>query len=94
MIAYLFVYLKIKKNGSASLCLFFPLSALPFMIYYLVLKFMTFFGEWDISNILEVPLVGQPLCHGIIFAMIIRNLSKGKRPTSSDLTIAEESSFS
>ena len=89
MMVYLLGYLKIKKNGATSLCLFFSLIALPFMVYYLVLKFMIFFGEWNMTNFLDVPLVGQPFCHGIIFAMILRNLSKGKRPTSSDLTIAE-----
>ena len=55
---------------------------------------MTFFGEWEINNLLEVPLVGQPFCHGVIFAMVLKNISRGKRPTSSDLTIAEESSLS
>ena len=58
------------------------------MVYYLVLKMMTLFGDWVFSNLLDVPLVGQQLFHGIIFAMVLRNLSKGKRPTSSDLTIA------
>ena len=93
ILGYLFVYFKIKRKASASLCLYLPLTAVPFILYYLVLKIMTFFGEWDIINILEVPLVCQPLVHGIIFATIIRNISRGKRPTSSDLTIPEESSF-
>ena len=94
VIFYLLAFLRIKKGVPATLCLYFAVTALPFMGYYLVLKLMTFFGEWEIDNLLEVPLVGQPFCHGVIFAMVLRNMSRGKRPTSSDLTIAEESSLS
>jgi hypothetical protein len=90
---YLVSYFRVKKKTNISLCLFFPLVAVPFMGYLLVLKMMTFFGEWDVNNLLELPLVCQSFGHGVIFAVVLKNVAKGKRPTSSDLTIAEESSL-
>lgn len=93
VLSYLIAYFKVQQRASISLCLFFPLVALPFMIYYLVLKLMTFFGEWNVDNLLELPLLCQSFGHGVIFAVVLRNVSRGKRPTSSDLTIAEESSL-
>lgn len=59
------------------------------MCYDLVLKMMTFFGEWTSEELLDVPLVCQPLAHGIIFFFVLKNLAEGRRPTSSDLTIKE-----
>jgi hypothetical protein len=94
VLVFLLVSVRIKVKMATSLCLFFPLSAVPFMVYDMVVKFMTFFREWQFDNYFEIPLVLRPFCHGVIFALVLRNLSKGKRPTSSDLTIAEETSFS
>jgi len=44
VLSYLVAYFRVKQKSAISLCLFFPLVALPFMAYYLMLKLMTFFG--------------------------------------------------
>lgn len=87
ILIYFIAVFTIKKKSANSLCLFFPSIALPFMCYDLVLRMMTFFGEWQPDQLLDVPLVCQPLGHGIIFFIVLRNFALGRRPNSSDLTI-------
>lgn len=91
IIVYLLAFLFVKRKSTNWICLGFPLSALPFICYDLVLKILTFVGNLVPDQLFEVPLVCQPLAHGIIFLVVLYNLAKGRSMTTSELTIKEES---
>jgi len=89
LMGYLIAYIKLRPN-SHSLFLTYPIVAIPFMIYYLVVKLLTFIGNMPVSEGMEVPLIIDPLCHAIIFLIVLRKLSKSTIETD-DLTIKDDS---
>ena len=87
LISHLVAYFRFKTKAKHSLCLAFPLIAIPFIMYDLTMRLMIFFQEWQIENVLDLPFLLHPICHGVVFAIVLHNLYKGQRPTNSDITI-------
>ena len=87
IVVFLQSYFRFPAKTSHALLLCFPLLGILFIGYEMTLRMMIFFGEWVISNYLEVPFLFQPLCHGAIFAKVIFNVYKGKKLNASDMTI-------
>lgn len=44
---YFIAFFVIQSKAKKSICIYFPITALPFMIYDLVLRMLTFFGEFQ-----------------------------------------------
>lgn len=89
LLAYLLAYLRLRPKKHSPFLLF-PLVAVPFMLYYLALKVLTFTGLVDLDPLLEVPLIVEPLTHAGIFAYSLGRQARG-RPKSDELTIKEDS---
>ena len=83
LVIYLIGYFSVASSQHNRL-LILPLCAVVSMVYYLVLKLMVFFGEWDLNELLELPFLVDPLVHSLIFLSILARRSKN---TLSDLTI-------
>ncbi len=87
ILVFLLGYFRFTAKTSHTLLLAFPLLGILFIGYELTLRMMIFFGEWVVSNLLEVPFLFQPLCHGALFAKVIVNVYRGKKLSASDMTI-------
>jgi predicted neutral ceramidase superfamily lipid hydrolase len=90
LFGYLIAYISLRPD-SHSLFLTYPVVAVPFMIYYLVIKMMTFIGNEPVTEGMEVPLIIDPLCHAIIFSIVLRKLTKNSQQSSDELTIKDDS---
>lgn len=88
LLGYLVRYIKLSPK-SHSLFLVFPIVAIPFMIYYLVIKAYTFFLEVTVTKGMEVPFIIEPLSHAFIFMVVLRNLKKNK--SEDELTLKDDS---
>jgi len=89
IVVYLVAYIRISGHNH-SVFLVYPIVAVPFMLYYLVIKMLTFLGEITLREEMELPYIIEPITHGIIFIFVLKKLIKS-RPNSSDLTIKDDS---
>jgi len=87
ILLFLLRYFRFPAKNVHKLLLGFPLLGILSISYEMVLRMMIFFGEWVISDILEVPFLFEPLSNGIFFMLVLLNAFRGKKLTASDMTI-------
>lgn len=85
---YLLAYARLCPRKH-SLFLGFPAVALPFLVYELAVKLLTFFGIEVLSGNGELPLMVEPLTHALIFILVLRDVRR-LRPKMSELTLGNE----
>lgn len=72
-----------------SIFLAFPAVAVPFLIYELTAKMLTFFGIDFLNGNGELPLIVEPFTHALVFTLLLRNLRR-LRPKISEITLGNE----
>jgi hypothetical protein len=85
---YLVAYLRLRPKKH-SIFLGFPLMAVPFLLYGLTVKMLTFFGIEVLNGNGELPLMVEPLTHALIFIFVLRKIGS-YNPNMSDLTLGNE----
>jgi hypothetical protein len=89
IIGYLVAYLRLRPQEH-SIFLVYPIVAIPFMIYYLVIKLCSFLGIDILNGNGDIPLIVEPLAHCVIFLLTLRNVNGGLNQNMSDLTLNDD----
>lgn len=91
IVVYLWLYFKLPET-KWTIYLLFPLIAIFFSLYYVILKSYVFFWEKDRQTDLEIPLIMEPFLYGTLFVYIYCRIycrQQKKDMTDSDLTIPD-----
>ena len=87
ILVYLWLYFKLPET-KWTIYLLFPLIAIFFSLYYVILKSYVFFWEKERQTDLEIPLIMEPFLYGALFVYIYCRQQK-KDMTDSDITIPD-----
>jgi membrane associated rhomboid family serine protease len=88
ILGYLVAYARLHPKKH-SLFLGFPAVAVPFLVYGLAVKLLTFFSIEVLNGNGELPLMVEPLTHALIFILVLRS-ERRLKPKMSDLTLGNE----
>jgi membrane associated rhomboid family serine protease len=88
ILGYLMAYVRLMPKKH-SIFLAFPVVAVPFLVYGLTVKMLTFFGIDFLNGNGELPLMVEPITHALVFILVLRSVRRVK-PKMSDITLGNE----